>query len=331
MKISVIIPIYNVGEYLEQCIDSVINQTYKDLEIILVNDGSTDNCPAICDKYARIDSRIIVIHKTNGGLSDARNAGLKVATGEYIGFVDSDDYIVPDMYSILMSKIAEYGSDIVSCKFDFLMDDQIKQCPWPSMNSYIEGKVVTLQDFFTTLINGDIDCACWNKLYKKEIINESFKKGRIAEDFLFLSNICKKHPTSSISTTSHSLYIYRQQRNNRICNDTISVETAIIDNLNEIISDIRSWYPKAYDIVNKRINTKLLHYIRNLSSNKTNRNKYRESFERLHRQFCNIPINEFPCRQIEVIVLKYAYSHYPLYTYLGNLKYRLTQKMRHFL
>ena len=97
--ISVIVPIYNVEQYLEQCLDSIISQTYSQLEIILVDDGSTDSSGQICDKYARKDERIVVIHKTNGGLSDARNAGISVATGEYISFIDSDDYIATDMYN----------------------------------------------------------------------------------------------------------------------------------------------------------------------------------------------------------------------------------------
>ena len=91
--ISVIVPIYNVEDYLDRCVDSIINQTYSNLEIILVDDGSPDNCPKMCDDYAKKDSRIKVVHKENGGLSDARNAGMKVATGEYISFIDSDDWI----------------------------------------------------------------------------------------------------------------------------------------------------------------------------------------------------------------------------------------------
>ena len=100
--ISVIVPIYNVEKYIKKCIDSIINQTYKNLEIILVNDGSPDECGKICDEYERIDSRIVVIHKENGGLSDARNAGLKVMHGKYVAFVDSDDWIEPEMYLSLI-------------------------------------------------------------------------------------------------------------------------------------------------------------------------------------------------------------------------------------
>ena len=103
-KISVIVPVYNVENYLRRCVDSIINQTYKNLEIILVDDGSPDNCPVICDEYAQKDSRIKVIHKENGGLSSARNCGMDMATGEYIGFVDGDDWIESDMYKFLIEN-----------------------------------------------------------------------------------------------------------------------------------------------------------------------------------------------------------------------------------
>ena len=103
--ISVIVPVYNVEKYLDNCVESIVNQTYKDLEIILVDDGSPDNCPAMCDEWAKKDSRIRVIHKENGGVSSARNIGLDNVTGEYIGFVDSDDYLESNMYELLLQLI----------------------------------------------------------------------------------------------------------------------------------------------------------------------------------------------------------------------------------
>lgn len=113
IKISVIIPIYNVEQYLSQCLDSIINQTYTNLEIILINDGSTDNSKKICNQYKLLDSRIIVIHKSNKGLSDARNTGIKIATGDYISFVDADDFIDENMYTILSKKINTTNADII--------------------------------------------------------------------------------------------------------------------------------------------------------------------------------------------------------------------------
>ena len=114
-KISVIIPVYNTSKLLRRCLDSVINQTYKNLEIILINDGSTDDSLSICKEYSQNDSRIILIDKENEGGGKARNAGLDRATGDYIAFVDSDDYIDPDMYSVLMNNLKTSEADISTC------------------------------------------------------------------------------------------------------------------------------------------------------------------------------------------------------------------------
>ena len=114
-KVSIIVPVYKVGPYLAKCIDSILSQTLTDFELILVDDGSPDSCGEICDGYAKKDERIKVIHKQNGGLSSARNAGLDIAKGEYIGFVDSDDYIEHDMYEFLYKNSVQYDTDIACC------------------------------------------------------------------------------------------------------------------------------------------------------------------------------------------------------------------------
>lgn len=121
--VSIIIPIYNVENYLEQCIISVVHQTYKNLEIILVNDGSPDNSGKICDNFALMDKRIKVIHKMNGGLSSARNAGIDIAKGEYLGFVDSDDTIEPFMYEKLMTAIKRDGTDLAVCAINYVFEN----------------------------------------------------------------------------------------------------------------------------------------------------------------------------------------------------------------
>ena len=115
--ISVIVPVYKVEQYLDKCVESIVNQTYRNLEIILVDDGSPDNCPAMCDGWAKRDYRIKVIHKANGGLSDARNAGIAVASGEFIGFVDSDDWVAPFFYERLISILIDNDCDISACVF----------------------------------------------------------------------------------------------------------------------------------------------------------------------------------------------------------------------
>lgn len=179
--ISVIVPVYNVEKYLPRCIDSILNQTYKNLEIILVDDGSPDNCPAICDEYAQKDSRIKVIHKANGGVSSARNVGLDVATGEYIGFVDSDDWIEPDMYEFLFMRATDYNVDISRCASvweygkgrceEILTDNE-------NENMFL----LDGEDLILDLVNGAWDeGVVWNKLYKKEIV----KNVRFREDIAF--------------------------------------------------------------------------------------------------------------------------------------------------
>ncbi|MFR2551722.1 MAG: glycosyltransferase [Clostridioides difficile] len=114
-KISIIVPVYNVEKYLEKCVRSILAQTFTDFELILVDDGSLDSSGAMCDQFAEQDQRVKVIHKENGGLSDARNAGIELATGEYLGFVDSDDYIADDMYELLYTNIVKEDADLSIC------------------------------------------------------------------------------------------------------------------------------------------------------------------------------------------------------------------------
>ena len=125
--VSVIVPVYNVEQYIRKCIESILNQTYNKMEIILVDDGSTDNSGIICDEYSKRDKRIKVIHKINGGLSDARNAGLDICTGDYIVFVDSDDYIKNNMIEMLHKDILEKRADISVCSYFFDNDGNIKR------------------------------------------------------------------------------------------------------------------------------------------------------------------------------------------------------------
>ena len=181
--ISVIVPIYNVEKYLNKCVSSIINQTYKNLEIILVDDGSPDNCPKMCDEYASKDSRIKVIHKLNGGLSDARNAGLDIAKGEYIVFVDSDDYIHSEMISILYDVIVKTEANIVQCNFRKVKDNEYVEA---NTNSYEIFTFNTEQALESLIKENPLKQVVWNKLYKKEIFNElRFEVGKVNEDDFF--------------------------------------------------------------------------------------------------------------------------------------------------
>ena len=176
--ISVVVPVYNVEKYIDKCINSIINQTYKNLEIILVDDGSPDNCGNICDEYAKKDNRIIVIHKENGGLSDARNTGIEVSKGKYITFIDSDDYISDNYVSFLYNLIIEYKADISIGKHYVLYENG-------EINT-ATGKKYELepkQALEMMLYGDDLDVSAWAKLYKKELFETvRYPKGRLFED-----------------------------------------------------------------------------------------------------------------------------------------------------
>ena len=169
-KVSVIVPIYGVEKYLRECLESIINQTLKDIEVILVDDGSPDNCPQICDEYAAHDSRIKVIHKENGGYGSAMNVGLDNATGEYIGIVEPDDYIEANMYEDLYKIAQKFDSDIVkSCFYDNLQTPKFSNCTKLNWNDYIpEDESFTIKEYPYFLYYHP---SIWSCIYKKEFLN----------------------------------------------------------------------------------------------------------------------------------------------------------------
>ena len=213
--ISIIVPVYNVEEYLKECIDSILNQTYKNLEIILVNDGSTDKSGSICEDYAKVDSRIKVVHKKNGGLSDARNLGLDRALGEYVIFIDSDDYIDQRMCEILLNYANKYSVDIVSCNFKRVFENNIIEFNVPLFKEKI--KIFTndevLEKYFLTLAPEIF--ATWNKLYKKSLFFTDekirFPVNRLHEDIATTYRLYAE--SKKVVLLNELLYNYRQRSN----------------------------------------------------------------------------------------------------------------------
>ena len=217
-KVSVIVPIYNVEPYLKKCVDSIINQSYTNLEIILVDDGSTDSSGLLCEELAKNDDRITVVHKNNGGLSDARNAGLDISTGDYIGFVDSDDYIDSDFFEILVKNIEEYNADVSCCRYTNVWENGRKE---PIGNddslSVYEGKVALKEYLYAKTM----DPFVWNKLFKASIIeNHRFIKGIQGEDNPFCIELFKK--TDKVVLAGKSKYNYLQERTGAITNSNIN-------------------------------------------------------------------------------------------------------------
>ena len=204
--ISVIVPIYGVEKYLNKCVDSIVNQTYQNLEIILVDDGSKDNCGAICDQWLTKDNRIKVIHKENGGLSDARNAGLQVASGEYISFIDSDDYIEPTFLEILYTKLQEECADIAECGTRYV-DEFGKEL---KIRKSQDGVFATLDALKLIIEENGLYQTVWNKLYRREMIEGfTFAKGRYNEDEFWTYKVFDR--AKKIVSVENALYNYLQR------------------------------------------------------------------------------------------------------------------------
>lgn len=209
--VSVIVPIYKVEQYLTHCIKTISEQTYKNLEIILVDDGSPDNCGKMCDEFAEQDRRIKVMHKQNGGLSDARNVGIDVATGEYITFIDSDDYVMPDMIESLMNIIAKENTDIAQCNFvrsknDYIDEQQHESSQSGKFTVYFEDKMSAY------LKDNKINTVAWGKIYKRSLFNEiRFPVGRLHEDVFTTYKLI--HEADTVAVTDYIGYVYRITEN----------------------------------------------------------------------------------------------------------------------
>lgn len=204
--ISVIVPVYNVESYVAECIESIQNQTYMNLEIILVNDGSTDASGDICDQYAAYDERIQVIHKENAGVSAARNTGIESANGDYIGFVDSDDYIAPTMYEDMLKLMAEHDLDIIECTaFRNNGDTNIEGCNDGSLEIFNRDEALKMAMY-------DCFVAVWSQLYKRRVISDvRFPVGRKFEDtatsYLYVAN------ANRVGHINRCYYYYRLNPN----------------------------------------------------------------------------------------------------------------------
>ena len=221
-KLSIIVPIYNVEKYLPRCIESILNQTFREFELILINDGSTDNCKEICEKYKKIDSRIIVVNKKNGGLSSARNFGIDISRGEYIGFVDPDDFIDSNMYEILFNIINLYQSDIVICDYYKVSEYNIKKYEEIQLNNkgIIVENINNIDAIERILTVGEKFIFAWNKIYKRRLFeNLRYNEGMIYEDEFLAHRILYR--CNKVSIINSSLYYY-VQRKGSIVNSTFS-------------------------------------------------------------------------------------------------------------
>ena len=204
-EISVIVPGYKVEPYIQKCVDSILTQTFTDYELILVDDGSPDTCGNICDEYAQKDARIHVIHKENGGLSDARNAGMKIACGEYVIFIDSDDYIDADMLSYLYENLKKADADMATCGIYEVYADRIeKQEEEPDF-------VCSGEEAFRCILRGHtIRGEIWNKLIKRSCISDlEFPKGKLYEDIFYTVDMMQRIKKVAVGTKPKYYYLHR--------------------------------------------------------------------------------------------------------------------------
>lgn len=228
--ISIIVPIYNVEKYLRKCVDSLINQTYKNIEIILVDDGSPDNSPKICDAYKEKDNRIVVIHKMNGGLSSARNAGLRIAKGKYIGFVDSDDWVETSMYEDLLSFMVTYDCDLVECGVNRMADDKIE--PFATGTSSVLSGKDALKVQLNCVGNNFIPrIAVWSKLFKAGFwANRRFPEGHIHEDYMLTCQAL--YEASKVGIIRKGLYNHLVTNEESITNSKFSDKDLFLEKQN---------------------------------------------------------------------------------------------------
>lgn len=246
--ISIIVPVYNVGQYLDRCVQSLLKQTYRCIEIILVDDGSTDGSGERCDELASFDERIIVIHKDNGGLSDARNAGIETSAGQLLTFVDSDDWVLPDYVQTMYDNMREHHADISGCHFQYATNDDPKILHekeiiklWTSEDAI---KALLQQDGFTT--------SAWGLLIDKQLFHGiSFPKGKYYED---LGTVYKLlHKANLVVHTNQVKYLYFK-RPGSIQSEKYSVkhydELVFIKEINNFV---RNSYPDIEYAANERM------------------------------------------------------------------------------
>ncbi len=300
-KVSVIVPVYNVEPYLEECLDSIVNQTYRNLEIILVDDGSTDRCPQICDQYASRDDRITVIHKENGGpgAGDARNAGLACATGKYFISVDSDDILSDKLIKTLVSEAEEKDADIVAC--EFLEFNDSREIPSPN-RSVVE---LSSQDFdgeeaLESLMRNNLKQVVWNKLCRQEAIaGIRFVKGVDNEDEFWAYEVMGN--AKLFVQLSTPLIYYRRHPKSIMGKEYNVNRIKALDGLQERVAFVQRRFPKLLPLAIKTFCFASMYHYQLLVSHREVDPK-RIHRKRVHENIRSLLRQEFPnglrCKEV---------------------------------
>ncbi len=249
--ISVVVPVYNVEKYLEKCINSILNQTFKNYELILVDDGSTDKSGKICDDYLKKNSQIKLIHKKNGGLSDARNAGIVIALGEYITFVDSDDYLDSEYLKVMYEMAINYSADLVMCGSQNVYENKKNNL---IKNENIVSEVISKEQAYKKiLLQEGTDVSACRKLYKTKIFKENeilYPVGKLYEDIQIIDKIVEN--SSKIVITNYIGYYYLQRTGSIMYGGISEKNFVLIDAITRLALFIQDNYPNISYAANKR-------------------------------------------------------------------------------
>ena len=250
--ISVIVPVYNMEQYLERCVNSIVDQNYRNLEIILVDDGSTDRSPRMCDEYAAKDGRIKVVHKVNGGLSDARNAGLQAATGTYIGYVDSDDWIEPQMYQRMYEACIEHQAQVAVCRYAKIYRDRVDREGNGQVTVFDREGILKI--YLTDQPEYVVYNSVWSKLFAREVVEGVlFPVGKNSEDIMYTTKaFCKLEKAVYIDECFYDYVLDREgsimnvNRTQRMFQDEIPFWREHITCIRELVSkdmgDMAAYY-----------------------------------------------------------------------------------------
>ena len=255
-KISVIIPIYNSSQTLERTINSVITQTYKNLEIILVNDGSTDDSIEICKKYAKKDNRIIIVNQENKGVGEARNHGIDISTGDFISFVDSDDTMDENFYKELIATQIVTNADIVESGAKVVLGKDNEIFPYEKKDKII---IYENHDYMKNYLNFSLNVSVWGKIYKRELIGDiRFPVLNINEDFVFLWEIVKR--TNLFCENLNVNYHYYLDKEASLSKAPFSSNNmTMISHIEDVINDVKNIYPDLNKTAKNHYNACLLH------------------------------------------------------------------------
>lgn len=275
-KISVIVPVYNIVKFLSKCVDSILNQTYKNLEIILVDDGSTDGSESLCDEYEKKDKRVIVIHKTNGGQASARNMALDVVSGDYIGFVDSDDWIFEDMFESMVTALVSTHSDMALC--GVINDHIFAKKAYKYFNQSVEfNRDELMKEYLGT---SHIGCALWNKLYKRELWeNIRIPEVRAREDIMVLHFVigrCNK--AVHIGDCKYVQFVRPGSTEQKFSINKL----AVIEAQESIMKYVKDNFPQFYPFVELNVARECVALIEEIFS--VDKKLYKNSLEKLHNQ-----------------------------------------------